>query len=96
MLLLPLKRPLCSLLSVKHEQKAREYHPDVNKENPNAQKKFVEATNAYEVIAGAGAHVSAAAALLAPEPSAVPQPAWLLLVADHPHPAGFEGRQEEA
>lgn len=30
-------------------QKAKLYHPDMNKENPSAQKQFVEATRAYEV-----------------------------------------------
>merc|ERR1712168_606669 len=31
-------------------QKAKEFHPDVNKDNPNAAKKFTEASEAYEVL----------------------------------------------
>lgn len=30
---------------------AKKYHPDVNKDDPEAQKKFQEASEAYEVIA---------------------------------------------
>ncbi len=30
-------------------QAAKLYHPDLNKSDPNAQKKFVDATHAYEV-----------------------------------------------
>ncbi|KAL6073273.1 DnaJ subfamily A member 3, mitochondrial [Balamuthia mandrillaris] len=31
-------------------QKAKQYHPDLNKGDPSAQKKFVEVTNAYEIL----------------------------------------------
>lgn len=32
------------------EQSAKKYHPDANKSDPNAQKKFAECSQAYEVL----------------------------------------------
>ena len=31
-------------------KKAKEFHPDLNKDNPNAAEKFKEAQEAYEVL----------------------------------------------
>jgi molecular chaperone DnaJ len=37
-------------IKVAYRKLARKYHPDVNKEDPNAKEKFIELQEAYEVL----------------------------------------------